>query len=113
MNSDPIDDLLRAYSQQPMPPPPLSKAAIWREIEQRRHRSWFGMLPVLSWRELFAEPGMAIAGLVVALIAGMVPVAAARASDTPRLARESLHFDVFTTCPGCMLATFRADSPRR
>jgi hypothetical protein len=116
MNPDPLDDLLKAYSEQPLPLPPLqSKATIWREIEQRRRRrTWFGIFPVRSWRELFAEPRLAIAGLAIALVTGIVPAAAAHSfGETPRVVRESLHLDVFTTCPSCLTANFLSDHRRR
>ena len=104
MNPDPLDDLLKAYAEQPLPLPPLqSKASIWREIEQRRRRAWFGIFPVRSWRELFAEPRLAISGLAVALVTGIVPAAAAQTFiEKPRVVRDSLHLDVFTTCPSCV-----------
>ena len=103
MNSHEFDDLLRDYSKQPLPPPSERLSSeVWREIEQRRHRRWWlGLFPVLSWRELFAEPRLAVAGLAVALVAGVLPAAVVRASDNGQLARSSLHFDVFsTTLPG-------------
>lgn len=111
MNSDPLDDLLAAYAKEPLPPAAQSRAEVWREIESRRKEArWLGLFPVLSWRDLFAEPRLAIAGLIVALVTGALPVAAARAAESTRLARESLHLDVFTTChcspclPGSMMS---------
>jgi hypothetical protein len=105
MNPDPLDDLLRSYSQEPLPdPPPLPKAQIWRTIERRRRDSWWSrVFPVANWREMFREPRLAVAGLAVALVMGIVPAAAAHTFvSAPRVARESLHLDVFTTCPSCM-----------
>lgn len=116
MKPDPLDDLLKAYSEQPLPLPPLqSKATIWREIEQRRrHRWWFGLFPLLSWRELFAEPRLAIAGLAVALVTGIMPAAAAQTFIVkPRVVRDSLHLDVFTTCPMCVPVNLTAEHRRR
>jgi len=52
---------------------------------------------MLSWRELFAEPRLAMAGLAVALLAGVLPAAAVRAANDGELARASLHFEVFST----------------
>lgn len=106
MNTDPLDDLLKAYAKQSLPPPAaFSKADLWREIKARRHQPlWSGLFPVLSWRELFSEPRLAIAGLAVALVTGMVPVAAAHTFENTRMARDSLHLDVFTKCPGCVPA---------
>lgn len=115
MNTDPLDDLLKAYAKQPLPPPaPFSKAELWREIESRRRQPWWsGLFPVLSWREVFAEPRLAIAGLAVALVTGMVPVAAAHTFENTRMARDSLHLDVFTKCPGCVPADMLASHRRR
>ena len=105
MNPDPLDDLLCSYSKESLPdPPPFPKVQMWRTIERRRQDSWWSRLfPVLSWREMFREPRLAMAGLAVALVMGIVPAAAARTYvSAPRVARESLHLDVFTTCPSCM-----------
>jgi hypothetical protein len=114
MNPDPLDDLLKAYSGQPLPLQPLqSKAPIWREIEQRRRRAWLGIFHVLSWRELFAEPRLAVAGLALALVTGMAPAAAAHAFESPRVLRESLHLEVFTTCSSCIPVGLTAEHRRR
>ena len=114
MNPDPLDDLLKAYAEQPLPLPLLqSKESIWREIEQRRRRAWFGIVPVRSWHELFAEPRLAIAGLAVALVAGIVPAAAQTFIEKPRVVRDSLHLNVFTTCPSCVPLEISAKRGRR
>lgn len=115
MNTDPLDDLIKAYAQQPLPPPaPFSRAALWREIAARRRQPWRASLfPVLSWREVLAEPRLAIAGLVVALVTGMVPVAAAKNFDKARIARDSLRLDVFTKCHGCAAADMLASHQGR
>ncbi len=115
MNSDQLDDLLRAYSKQPLPPPPAGLTpGVWREIEQRRRRGawWSRLFPILSWRELF-EPRLAIASVALALLTGVLPLAAARAVETPRLARNSLHFDVFSTRPPGLPATLLAEARTR
>ena len=114
MNPDPLDDLLRAYSGQPLPPPSQqAQARIWHEIEHRRRGHWFGNPRGLSWRELFSEPRLAIAALGVALVTGIMPAAAAHSFEAPRLARESLHLEVFTTCPSCVPANVLPDHRRR
>lgn len=115
MNTDPLDDLLKAYAKQPLPPPAaFSKAELWRVIEARHRQPWrSGLLPVLSWRELFAEPRLAIAGLAVALVTGMVPVAAAHTFENSSLVRDSLHLDVFTRCAGCVPANLLPSQQRR
>ena len=110
MNSEQLEALLRAYSKHPQPPPPdRLTSGVWREIEQRRHRHMgLGILPMLSWRELFGEPWLAVAGLAIALFAGVLPAVVVRASDNTQLARTSLHFDVFSTRSPGMPATLLA-----
>lgn len=116
MTPDALDDLLNAYAKQPLPPPSEGNAAIWQRIDaqRRKRRAWSNLFPVVSWRELFAEPRLAIAGLALAVVTGIVPVATAAALvETPRIARESLHLDVFTTCPSCMPMQMVTTSTRR
>ena len=97
MNPDPLDDLLSDYAKQPMPTPPQVTMDVWNEIAQRRRRPfWSGLLPVLDWRELFREPRLVVAALALALMAGVLPAAMARSNAETKLARESLHFDVFS-----------------
>jgi len=95
MNSDPLDDLLHAYAKQPLA---LShsnlKTGVWRRIETVRSR-------MLGWRfalrDLLLGPRIALAGLAVALVVGIVPAVTARAMDQSSIARTSLHLDVFST----------------
>ena len=97
MNPDPLDDLLSAYAKQPMPTPPQVTAEVWSEIAQRRRRPfWSGLLPALNWNELFREPRLVVSALALALIAGVLPAAMAHSNTETKLARESLHFDVFS-----------------
>ena len=108
MNPDPLDDLLSDYSKQ-SPSPPQGTSEIWREIEHRRRRPfWSGLLPTLNWNEFFREPRLVISALVLALMAGVLPAAMVRADVSPQLARESLHFDVFSAhapgAPSALLA---------
>ena len=115
MDSDQLDELLNRYSRCPLPPLAGGKGAIWNRIEERRESStWSNFFPIVSWREIFAEPRLAVAGLVVALLMGVVPVAAATAlSESPRTARNSLHLDVFTVCPGSLSVNLAADHRAR
>lgn len=116
MKPDPLDDLLRAYANQSSPAPSSpGKAKIWREIDSRkRERDWFGLRTISSWRDIFAEPRLAVAGLALALVTGVAPVAAAAsAMDTPQKARESLHFQCFTSCPSCLDGTMKPEDMRR
>lgn len=97
MNSDRFDDLLSDYAKQPLPPPPQLISAVWRDIEQRRRRSfWSGLLPTLDWRELFLEPRLVLPALAIALLAGMLPGAMIRLEAKPEIARDALHFQVFS-----------------
>lgn len=98
MNSDPLDDLLGAYSAQATPPPPdRLTTGVWREIETRRNQTfWHRVLPTLDWRELFREPRVALPALALALFIGMLPAVALRSYAQADIARESLHFEVFS-----------------
>lgn len=95
MNSDPLDRKLEAYAQQGLPSPPANVAAgVWQAIERRRRETLFVRL---GWSELLRRPAWAIGGLAFALAIGVVPaVAVSRAQQAMRLARDSLHFDVFS-----------------
>ena len=118
MNPDPLDNLLSDYSKQSMPTPQQGTSEIWREIEHRRRRPFFGgLLPALNWNEFFREPRLVIPALVLALMAGVLPAAMVRADVSPQLARESLHFDVFSArspgAPSALLALHVVErSPR-
>ncbi len=100
MKLEPIDSLLAAYAAKPLPPSSARlRAGVWREIEERRRTAWPWAWRFLDWRALLAEPKVAIAGLVVAMLTAVLPAAAARNYDAAQLARTSLHFDVFSTHP--------------
>ena len=112
MNADPLDDLLRDYAGQPVPAPSRHpKPAVWARVEaQKRRRDWLGIRAIFSWRDIFAEPRVAVAGLALALITGVVPVAAAAGSfDRTELVRDSLHLQCFTNCPSCLAGTMRPE----
>jgi hypothetical protein len=98
MKPDPLDDMLAAYAKQPVPTASSpSNAEVWREIERRReHSMWRRMFSIFEVRELFAEPRMALAATALALVVGIVPAAlVSRTQNERRLARESIHFEVF------------------
>lgn len=108
MKPDPLDNTLADYAQQPLPACPDRLASdVWREIESRRRRSvWTRLFPLLDWNELFREPRLAVSAVALALAVGLVPafLQAGPVTDT-RLARESLHFEVFSSkVPLAMLA---------
>ena len=98
MNSDPLNDLLGAYSKQATPPPPdRLTSGVWQEIELRRTQTfWRRVLPSLDWRELFREPRLAFPALALALFIGMLPAFALRSYAQADIVRESLHFEVFS-----------------
>ena len=95
MNQDPLDPLLGDYAQHSLPRCPLDlQAGVWREIERRRHDT---LAARLGWNELFQRPAWTLAGLVIALAVGAVPAMAfGHAQSTKQLARDSLHFEVFS-----------------
>lgn len=112
MNSDPLDKLLDAYSRQPAPKPPDRFAAgVWQEIKLRRDQSlWRRALRSLGWQELFREPRVAIPALALAVLIGLLPALSIRSYDRTRLARESLHFEVFS--PKLSVTTLWTDNLR-
>ena len=108
MKPDPLDDLLRDYAHQSLPPAPTEiTGAIRGEIDRRRSRSfWTRIVPLLDWRELFGEPRLAVAALVCAVAIGVLPaMMSAKARTEQRLARQSIHFDVFSARATTQLAT--------
>lgn len=98
MNPDPLERRLEAYAKQPLPAAPANVAGdVWREIERRRHES---LLARLGWHELLKRPSWALAGLSFALAVGAIPaVAFSRMQQADELARDSLHFEVFSPRP--------------
>jgi len=98
MSFDRIEKLLAASAAQPLPPSAEpATAEIWREIDQRRQQSvWTRMFAIFEVRELFSEPRMALAAVAFALMVGAVPAAlVSRSQNERRLARQSIHFEVF------------------
>lgn len=107
MNPDPLDRLLSQYAKTPTPPLASGNSELWREIERRKARSFFArLLPVLEWRDLFGEPRLAAAGVLLAVAIGVIPAFLTKPdrSSDERLARKSLHFEVFSAQAGDMLA---------
>ena len=105
MNSDPIDDLLSSYAKQPLPTAPdRFTADVWKDIEQRKRRG-FGALLGLNWRELLERPRLAFSAFALALAAGLLPAVVSRSADHALLARDSLHFEVFSPdAPSVLIA---------
>ncbi len=106
MNPDPIDDLLSAYAKQPLPAAPdRFTADVWKDIEQRRRRG-LGALLGLDWQELLRRPRLALSAFGLALLAGLLPAAVTRSADHALLARNSLHFEVFSPdMPSVLIAS--------
>lgn len=98
MNPDPLDDLLGAYAARPLPPSSAKfRAEVWAEISKRhQHSFWQRLLSVTEWRELFSEPRLIAAALALAVAAGVLPITVAYGAADSRLARASLHLDVFS-----------------
>lgn len=97
--SNEFDSLLSAYAKQPLNHTPgPSTREIWSEIERRRAQSlWSRIASTLDLPDLFAEPRMAVAALAFAMLVGIVPAAmASRVESERQLARQSIHFEVFT-----------------
>ena len=98
MNSDPLDDLLDAYAKQSTPPPSQLATGVWHKIARHRNRTlWQRLLHSLEWHELFREPRVALSALALALLIGLMPAFATRSYGQVKLARESLHFEVFSS----------------
>jgi hypothetical protein len=99
MKPDPLEQTLASYARQPLPPcPEQLTAEVWRDIERRRHKSiWSRHFPLLDWHELFGEPRLTVVALGFAVMIGVVPaVMFSRTENVKRLARQSMHFEVFS-----------------
>lgn len=107
--SNDLDSMLTAYAKQPLPPVNgPSRSEIWGAIEQRRKQSgWKRMFSTLDLRDLFSEPRMAVAALAFAALVGMVPAAVVgRTQNERRLARQSIHFEVFAVSQNSLSSVF-------
>lgn len=96
--SNDLDSMLAAYAKEPLPEfKGPSRSEIWGAIEQRRRQSgWLRVFSTLDLRDLFSEPRMAVAALAFAVMVGVVPAAVVgRTQNERRLARQSIHFEVF------------------
>jgi hypothetical protein len=98
MNSDPLDPLLHAYARRSLPAASEQLVHdVRRTIQLRRTQPfWARLFPILDWRDLFGEPRLIVSALAVALAVGVLPAVLAGRQPDPRLARESLHFEVFS-----------------
>ena len=107
--SNDLDSMLAEYAKQPLPPfKGPSRSEIWGAIEQRRKQSgWTRIFSTLDLRDLFSEPRMALAALAFAALVGMVPAAVAgRTQNERRLARQSIHFEVFAVSQNPLSSVF-------
>ena len=98
MKPDPLDDLLADYAiQRPAAPvPDRFTADVWQTIEQRRRPFGLSNLVGLKWSELFREPRLALCALAIAMVTAMIPAVSEHSASEQQLARESLHFEVFS-----------------
>ncbi|MEO6005308.1 MAG: hypothetical protein ABIZ04_07740 [Opitutus sp.] len=116
MTPDPLDSLLAEYSAEPLPlGSNASSAEIWRRIELRRQQSvWLRLTAVFSFGESFVQPRMTLVALTMALVVGIVPAAvASRTQNERRMARHSIHFEVFaldSRLPGALFLKPAAES---
>lgn len=109
MKPDRLENLIAEYAAQPLPTfSGPSNSEVWREIERRRRESWWlRVFPVIDWRELFAEPRLAVAAVAFAVVIGVVPALALnRIEYERRLARQSIHFEVFSSDAGSLWSVF-------
>lgn len=109
MNHDPLDDMLAGYAKRTLPTVMgPSQADVWRAIERRRAESvWGRMFSIFELRELFSEPRMAVAAMAFALVVGVVPAAlVSHSRNELRLARQSIHFEVFASDSGPLGSVF-------
>lgn len=107
--SNDLDSILAAYAKQPLPKlRSPSRSEIWSAIEQRRKQSsWTRIFSTLDLRDLFSEPRMAVAALAFAALVGIVPAAViGRTQNERRLARQSMHFEVFAISQNPLSSVF-------
>jgi len=95
---DPLEAALRDLARESPPAPsPHLDAEVWRTIRRRRARPfWSRLLPILDWRDLFAEPRLIASALTVALGVGILPAALTARPPSADWVRASLHFEVFS-----------------
>ena len=104
-----LEQILASYAREPLPASSEPSATdVWHAIERRRRQSvWTRIFPVLDWREFYSEPRMAVIALAFAVIVGVVPAAVFnRIENERRLARQSIHFDVFAADAGALGSVF-------
>lgn len=109
MKPDRLETILAAYAAQSLPASSEpSTAEVWREIERRRRQSlWSRIFPMFDWREFLLEPRLAVAAVAFAVTVGVLPAMAFnRIENERRLARQSMHFDVFSVDAGALGSVF-------
>jgi hypothetical protein len=98
MKPDRFEQELAEFARQPLPAPSGNLTTdVWRAIEGRRRQSiWSRMFSPPDWLDLFSEPRLVALAVAFAVVVGIFPAAViARAENQSRLARSSIHFDVF------------------
>jgi hypothetical protein len=95
---DPIEAALSSLARESPPAAsPALAAEVWRTIRGRRARPfWSRLLPILDWRDLFAEPRLVASALAVSLGVGILPAVLSVRPPSSDWARASLHFEVFS-----------------
>jgi|SRR5665213_388233 len=110
MKPDPLDDLLRSYARQPQPSPSdRLPTDVWEAVRLRRSKPfWSRLLPLLDWRDVFAEPRLVASALALALAIGVLPAILAGKARNSRVVRESLHFEAFSVAAPEILGQWAA-----
>jgi len=112
--SNDLDSVLAGYAKQPLPEfKGPSRSDIWGAIELRRKQSsWTRIFSMLEIPDLFSEPRMAVAALAFAILVGMVPAAlVGHTQNERRLARQSIHFEVFAVSQNSLNSVFTEPGP--
>ncbi len=102
-----LDEGLTALARQPVPECPLNLSAIvWREIRRRRAEPADDWVTTLF--EFFRRPTLAIPAFAFAIALGTLvgAMGATRSSTDIRLARQSLHLEVFEPNASGLSAVF-------
>lgn len=115
--NDELDALLKDCARQPRSPLSAPTVAdVWREIDRRRTRSGRPFAGTFAARLLnafgrgdsvFVDARVAATAVAFAALVGVVPaMVAGHAENERRLARQSIHFEVFSAGAGAFGAPF-------
>lgn len=112
--SNDLDSMMAEYAKQPLPKfEGPSRSEIWGAIELRKKQSsWTRIFSTLDLHDLFSEPRMAVAALAFAVLVGTVPAAlVGHTQNERRLARQSIHFEVFAVSQNSLNSVFTEPGP--